>query len=519
MQADEAWNDDEAPVRSTSRPTASRQTASGMSNRTVAQRLMPQRLAVGDVLRLLLRELWLIALIFCVIFGLGALVAVKMPADYTAGASLLMQLSPNYVYDPAAGGAASGVAATIDQIVQSEVEILNSTELKKRVIARLGYKVILPDAPQYWNPTTDAAHMAADQAALKVLQNGFTASTAPQTNVVHLTFKHSDPMSAALILNTLIDEYQVYRRTVFTDSTGTVLEKQKQDFDAQLAVADRSLQSFLAEHGVGDFQAAKITYASVYDSVTKSLFDTRSQLATDQAKLAEINANLKQLSPEMSTERDLDLSVPNKIFALKQQRQELLSRYLPTAQPVKDIDAQIAAYQAMMNSGNGVGEQAHKMGVNPIYQDAVTQKLNLEAEIASLNGRLAQLQAQAAQATQKMQALMGIEAEYNNLSADRDALQNNIKTFTQRIQENDAQQALAKEGSGDAVRVVERASLPDKPKSLKRVVLILAFLIAGVTAVCVGLLRVFTRKGFVSAGMASRTLNLPVLAQAGVKTA
>jgi len=507
MRVDEGWDEEEGGVVRL-RPRAA-----------APKRGAALQLGLGDILRLLLREAWLIVIVFCVIFGVGALAALKMPSNYTAGASLLMQLSQNYVYDPATGDAARGAIATIDQVVQSEVEILNSTELKKRVIAKLGYKTILPDSPQYWAPKSDAQRQEADQAALKVLQGGFEASTAPQNNVVRLTFKHSDPMAAALILNTWIDEYQVYRRTVFKDTTGPLLERQKQDFDAQLSVADRALQSFLAQHGVGDFQAAKTTYASVYDTVTKSLYDAQSQLATDRAKLAEIEANLKSLSPEMSTERDLDLSVPNKIFALKQQRQELLSRYLPAAQPVKDLDAQIAAYQAMMASGNGVGEQAHKMGVNPIYQDALTQKLNTEADIASLNGRIAQLQDQAAQATAKMQALLGIEAQYNNLSADRDALQNNIKTFTQRIQENDAQQALSKEGLDDTVRVVEKAAMPDKPRSLKRVILILSFLFAGFTALCAGLLRVYTRKGFASADMAARALDLPVLAQAGMKSA
>lgn len=475
------------------------------------------QLELGDILRLLWREVWLILIVFCAIFAIGLAAAFSMPSNYTAGASLLMQLSQNYVYDPATGGAASGVAATIDQIVQSEVEILNSTELKKRVIAKLGYKVILPDSPQYWNPKSEAERAEAEQAALKVMQGGLDISTAPQNNVVHLTFKHSNAMSAALILNTLIDEYQVYRREVFTDTTGPLLEQQKEDFDARLAVADQAYQRFLAQNGVGDFQAAKATYAKIYDTVTSGLYDARSQRATDQAKLTEIEVNLKTLSPEMSTERDLDLSVPNKIFALKQQRQELLSRYLPSAQPVKDIDAQIAAYQGMMNTGNGVGEQAHKMGVNPIYQDAMTQKLDLEADIASLHGRIQQLEDQAGQVTQKMQGLLSIEAQYNNLSADRDALQNNIRAFTQRIQENDAQQALAK-GSDDTVRVVEKASMPDKPKSLKRVILILSFLFAGFTALCAGLLRVYTRKGFSSASMAAKALDLPVLAQAGMKS-
>ena len=94
-----------------------------------------------------------------------------------------------------------------------------------------------------------------------------------------------------------------------------------------------------AANGVGDFDTARATYTKIYDQVTADLFTTRSQMATDRAKLAEINRSLGQLSPEMSVERNLDLSIPSRILALRQQRQEMLARYLPDAQPIKDLDA------------------------------------------------------------------------------------------------------------------------------------------------------------------------------------
>ncbi len=479
-------------------------------------RVSRPQLGVADIFVLLMRELWLIIIVFAAIFTVGVLGALSLPTTYTASASLLMQLGQNYVYEPVTGDAAKGTAATIDQVVMSEVEILNSSELKKRVIAKLGYKTILPDDPQDWTPHTDVARAEVEAKALKVMTGGLGIDTAPASNVVRLSFKHENALSASLILNTLIDTYQGYRQEVFSDVTGPLLQKQKASFDERLAEADTAYQAFLSQNGVGDFVAAKATYSKIYDQVTADIYTTQSQIAEDRAKLNEIKRNLAALSPEMSIERDLDLTVPNRIFALKQQRQELLSHYLPGAQPVKDIDAQIASLQSLMDSGGGLSEQAHKLGTNPIYQDLTTQKLNLEADIASLAGKQQLLQSQADQVTRKMQGLMGIEAQYNNLSAERDSLQTNIRTYTQRIQDNDASRAIAK-GDDDSVRVVERASLPDKPKSFKKIVLIVSFLFAAFTALCAGLLRVYTRKGFLNAEMASRTLDLPVLAQAPVK--
>ena len=518
----ERWDDEEPNVVPLRAGQTSGGRHSGGQYAGASMAAMPRatgfHLGAGDVISLLLREWWVMALVFVVIFGLGAAVAMKMPKSYTANASLLMKLGKDYVYQPAVGDAATGATATVDEVVQSETEILNSTDVKTRVIARLGYKVILPDDPALWSPKTPADRADSDAAALKVLTAGFAAATAPGNGVVRLSFKHENAESASLILNTLIDEYQASRQLVYHDAIGPALEKQKADFDSQLAVADQAYQSFLMQNGVGDFDAAKATYSKIYDQVQSDLYAAGSQLSQDQGKLGEVEANLKTLSPEMSIERDLDLTVPAKILSLQQQRADLLSRYLPDAPPVKDIDAQIASYQGMVSSGQGVGEATHKLGSNPVYQAVLQQKFDLEADMASQEGRRAQLQAQADQVTRKLQDMQGIEGQYTNLSTQRNALQDNIKTFTQRIQQNDAANAMSK-GSDDTVRVVEKASLPDKPKSLRKIILIMAFLFAGFTALCAGLLRVYTRKGFVNAAMASRALDLPVLAQAGVKTA
>lgn len=207
MRTEDVWDDDGDRVVPLRRPAGQRQPEAG---RAGGSRVM--QLGLGDIIALLFRELWLMIIVFAVIFGVGLMAAFSMPSSYTAGASLLMQLGKNYVYEPVAGDAARGATATIDQVVQSEVEILSSTELKRNVIAKLGYKVILPSSPELWNPKTDAARAEADAAALKVLQVGFEASTAPQNNVVRLTFKHEDAQSASLILNTLIDEYLTYRQ-------------------------------------------------------------------------------------------------------------------------------------------------------------------------------------------------------------------------------------------------------------------------------------------------------------------
>jgi uncharacterized protein involved in exopolysaccharide biosynthesis len=93
-----------------------------------------------------------------------------------------------------------------------------------------------------------------------------------------------------------------------------------------------------------------------------------------------------------------------------------------------------------------------------------------------------------------------------------------IREFQQRETQSRADNELVKAGA-DNVTVIERAQPPSKGKSLRFPLMIAVLAFAGFTALCVGLLRVFLRRGFVMPATLSRTLQAPVLAVAPAKSA
>ena len=97
-------------------------------------------------------------------------------------------------------------------------------------------------------------------------------------------------------------------------------------------------------------------------------------------------------------------------------------------------------------------------------------------------------------------------------------LSTNVKNFSTREQESQAARAIAL-GGEDNIRVVQRAFAPTKGASLKKAVIAAAFLFAAFTALCFGLLRIFLRRGYVTADATARSLELPVLATASHKRA
>ena len=95
-------------------------------------------------------------------------------------------------------------------------------------------------------------------------------------------------------------------------------------------------------------------------------------------------------------------------------------------------------------------------------------------------------------------------------------MQANVRDFTVKEEQSRAAQEIAAL-TNDNIRIVQRAIPPSKGKSLRKPVVVLAFLFAGFTALCAGLLRMFLRPGMPTPQSASRTLDLPILGAATMK--
>jgi len=475
------------------------------------------RYSMEDIATLLWRERLTMVLAFAVVFLAGLAFALTLPKTYAAHSSLLINLGPEYVYRPKVGDAGAGVAPQKDEVVQSEAEIIGSDELKRRTIQAVGLKVVDPKLAEAWNGADAAKRAEIEGAALKVLQRGLTVSTAPESNVVRVDFKHSDPQAAALILNTLVTTYLQYRREVFTDVATPALQREKAAFEERLKSADAAYEDFLQRNGVADFTGEKAALAATYQSIFDEKYKAEAQLRETQGQLAALKARIGEAPGEIEIQRDIDLSVPQQLLKLKADRQNLLARYLPDAQPVKDIDAQIARLNAMVGSGQGVGEKDRRLGANPVRQSLETSRITLEAQAGALTERRNELNRQLGQVQARQMRLTGLESQYQSLAVERDVLQSNVKNFATRAAENRAAHEMGKSGD-DNIRVIERAQPPVDGKSLKKIVFGLALLFALFTAICAGLMRVFSRRGFATASAAERTLELPVLATAPLKT-
>ena len=468
------------------------------------------RYGVLDVIGLLFRELLLMIVVFVVILGLGFAAAMTLKKSYTATGSVFAGVGQEYVYQPRVGTAERGQAPQGDEVANSEAAILGSSAVRQKVVEALGPAAILGEPPK-------GSPQAARSAALKAVGGGLGVATAPGSAVIHLTYKADDPERAARVLNTIIEQYLIYRREVFQDKTPAIAS-QRIAFEDELGNADRAYEAFLASNDIGDFTAAKATLAATYQTVFTDRMSTQSQLNQTAQRLNTLVAQQAGTPAEVALQQDLNISAQDQVLQLRTEREQLLSRYQPDAQPVKDIEARINQLQAYVATGTAVGAKEVRTGPNPVWTELETTRINTRAERDSLAARQAVLDRQLNDIRARQTRLTALESENSTLAGNREVLSASIREFQQRETQSRADNALVAAGA-DNVTVIERAQPPATGKSLKIPLLAAAFLFAGFTALCVGLLRVFTRRGFTTPASVSRTLDMPVLAVAPAKAA
>ena len=327
--------------------------------------------------------------------------------------------------------------------------------------------------------------------------------------------RRDDAERAARVLNAVIDQYLAYRREVFLDKTPAIAS-QRLAFEGDLSQADQAYEQFLASNNIGDFAAAKATLAATYQTTFAERLSVQAQLNQAARRLQTLVAQQAQTPAEVALQQDLNISAQDQVLQLRTEREQLLSRYTADAQPVRDIEARIAQLQQYVATGTAVGPREVRTGPNPVWTELESTRINTQAERDSLAARLAVLDRQLTELRNRQAHLTTLESENSTLAGAREVLTANIREFQQRESQSRADNALVAAGA-DNVTVIERAQPPAVGKSLKIPALAAVFLFAGFTALCIGLLRVFTRRGFTTPASVSRTLDMPVLAVAPAK--
>ena len=110
-----------------------------------------------------------------------------------------------------------------------------------------------------------------------------------------------------------------------------------------------------------------------------------------------------------------EASMLAQIDALELEREDLLARYTPQAQPVQAINTRIAQLEAFLEEHDTPAGTVRR-GPNPVYQALETSHSTLEADTRALQGQAAELESQLEEINARRTALTALVPDGRSLS-------------------------------------------------------------------------------------------------------
>lgn len=476
------------------------------------------RLGVLDYLVRFWRAKWVILAVFTMLFGAGLFAAFQVTPTYTASSRLLATLDDAYVFRPLAGGDAAGIALDANQVVQAELELLQSPAILATALETKPYTLLYPDLAVAREKAYSDGRLPPEEiertyreAAMETLARNFSVGAAPERPIIYTSFTHEDPRLAADTLNLLIETYLDYRTSLFTDGAGEDFAAQRDLFQVDLETADAEIRAFMLQYDLTDLTAEQAAVQRLLENVEAELLRARAQQGALQSQLGSLRSELSR------TPREVELFVEDSsrqtLVELELEREDLLARYTPNSEPVQAINARIAQVEAFLNRQQGASGTVRR-GINPVYQDLTTSFTTLEAEAEALAGEAGALELQLAQLENRADLLVSLAPRWRDLQRARSLAEANVLEYSSRAIEEKSRRDLVQRRA-DNIRLLEPARMPAESESLKLPIALASLLFAGFSALMAGLLYTFTRTGFTTPASLARSTGLPVLASLG----
>ena len=452
---------------------------------------------LGEMLKSFGRQLfWVVPL-----FLIGSVLAWKATEDfkrtYTGEARILVQIGDEYVYQPVNGqGNQGGLSLTADTIALNEVGIIKNDEILEQVFGEMTSETS-PFAkrfdPKGFKKFRQAGNdqrlrIAARAEMLRTMDSSFVVSPRPKSSIIDLAYKHEDGEVAVATLNAIILAYQSYRRQIFVEGTAGIIGERRKETERQLDQNERAIARFLAKNNISDFDSEQEGVRKRTEELRTALNLLRAEMSETETALATVENQLRETPKEINLYVDDRASA--RISQAELELKQLLAKYLPTSNPVRQKQTELAELKSLQSSNGGRAVGGRRVGPNTVYQALLTRRNTLRATADSYREKEYTIQRQLNSADNKVRRLTALSPDYASLLRERDTLGDRLRNYNAKEQEALVNQQQA-EATNENVKVISWPKFPQKGSNTRLIAAAGAMFAWGLTLFMLALLRVF----------------------------
>lgn len=479
--------------------------------------------------------------IMVVVFG-----TYQQEKEYTAFSNLFAKFGRQYVYNPAIGEARNPTNYfNRDGIIDTELEILKSRDLRLQVIRDLGIVNIYPDLIEekkqgvryLLDVVKERLRKHVGYLGAKEVEQGELDSNRvniaeqiflenmnvignPKSNIIRITFTHSDPNIAAEAVNLLVDFYQESRLRVFSDplipefleNKVRYYEQEREEFLDVITGLRRenNVYSYADQQGLLIKQRAELSFY---------IEDSHGQILALQDKVDFLEKQMEQVSnsnPLNRNDRRRNQAVENakkELLDLQLKEQELLARYKSSSQQVVSVRRAIKTVNQYLRA------QKTEEGVVATSFGAVgdvAENIKLEIIMAMVDLRSLKVKSQSAvkqleKIDEELRVLTIKNRDLERYISELHAVEKQYKINMDKLEQTKVLQEMDQNMLTN-IRVVQRAVVPVNPVSPDMKMNVMVGSVLGFFAgIALALLRELNGQFVNSISAAEKKFELPVL--------
>ncbi len=472
---------------------------------------------IRDILHLIFKRKRLIGALFLAVAIPGLIVTALRKPSYVATAKVMISTQRS---DPTLQPTDLTKLDNIqlnDSLVNSEVHVIQSRDLLERVVTSLatsGDGVGPPNLEKSSRPF-----------GLQVIgmSTALTVTPIKSSNIIQIDYKSSDQMSAARMVNRVVDEYLAYHAAIHGNKgLSRFYDEQRLALEQRLRKGEDALIAFAENEGIvspkDEIEAAVRQVGEVganLRDVTTSIAGTeerirviRDQVASEpevvkRSQFVEINPAITQLKEQL-VNREVD-------------RVNLLRKYTDKDRHVRDNAEEIAELQSQVENESRDHPTiiAHQLfRTNPVREDRLRTLLDLESSLREMRARQAILDEELSRSNRRLVTLRQKGVEYDRLDQEVKNRRDTYELYVKREQEARISQAMDEQKMVN-IDIVQRPALP-LPLSTSQGVSVAISLIAGLVVGVAGAFgREYVGRSMQSENDVTRHLGLPLLASIG----
>lgn len=467
--------------------------------------------ALLEMLSIFFRDSRRIGAVFLLCMLLTLVVSLLPQKKYTSDAALLLRLGREYVYTPEIGEASSGspVAYDREQTMLAETKILTSREIKLAVLDKMGVAQIYP---QLTSGNADAQR----NAALLNFEKALDAELLKGSNLMQVSFTHSDPVIAAKVLSEVIDAYLQRRSVIFASSAYGTAEADFVLRTIQLNVAEAKLAALKNERRIRAFGEEQSLLLAQRNTLELRQADADLLLAQAGGRTSSLSRSLNALSGDVTlfseTQRSEALESARKLLLdLTLKERDLSAKYVDSNLSVQDARADIKRTSDFIAELEAHPTRTVRSGRSPARDVAESELLRTMADTQQARAGTSTLAAQRAAIDKRLAVFAAAEVELPALERERKFAEVNYEAAAKRLRDEQALEDLDRQRRSN-VSIVQAPAVPLQGKSVRSLVLLVGTFLSLCAALLTAFLSALLRDTFLTPSQVERRLGLPILA-------